>query len=775
MMRGEIAAGRALYVRAYRLAAAGAFTRALSRIAVSLATCDLADQNYQNALTHLRDAERQAKASGDCEALTLTRMSLANLYLQLFDVPRAAEAAQSASSTRGCLPLAGNRADLDMQLGWIDSLRGRTSEAIRSLKRATVEADIAGDGARVSQAWHRLGAEFAAAQMLDQAEDALSRAYRIRRFSGDPALFVTRFELARVKLARGDVGFAKNLIDSSFASANGRRLPDYLLLALRAAIRKAGGDFSGALGDYRMAIASAGQWRGRLLPSDSFRTKADSGLQRIYDGHIEAAVARYLQTGERDLAVEAWRSAEINRAASLRERLASAEDWHDRLAPEYWETLARIGRLEANGLGHPASHSDPRFRALRATLEDMETKAGLSVDWDKSGEKIKTLNSLVIIQTNLGPSRTLMSFHLGEHSSYRWTVSADRISVDVLPRAATINRLASQFRRAIEAGEPKANRLGAALYRTLFTGVREGSPHTTSEWLLALDGNLFEIPFGALTVNATGQYLVEQRTLEVVPGAWAVGTSSFTLNGGFLGIGDPVYNRADPRYLQLQTASMLPDVSGLTALFQKAQPAAELPRLIGSGYEVELCARQWNSGFRLLTGIEATRARLSEALNENPAAVHIATHFVPSSQSIGQTLIALSLRPIRGRPLLEVLTSGDISTLRIKGSLVVLSGCSSGVGQTLPGAGLLSLGRAFLTAGASSVVATLWPTPDDSGELFASFYRHLARSATSAGLRPSPAEALRAAQLEMLDSSGWRSKPSYWAAYNLTARSSATQ
>jgi len=73
---------------------------------------------------------------------------------------------------------------------------------------------------------------------------------------------------------------------------------------------------------------------------------------------------------------------------------------------------------------------------------------------------------------------------------------------------------------------------------------------------------------------------------------------------------------------------------------------------------------------------------------------------------------------------------------------------------------LLGLTRAWLVAGARSVIASAWPTPDTNGALFQSLYRHLA-ARPEAG----PAEALRAAQLEMIRSGDWRANPRYWGAY----------
>lgn len=73
-----------------------------------------------------------------------------------------------------------------------------------------------------------------------------------------------------------------------------------------------------------------------------------------------------------------------------------------------------------------------------------------------------------------------------------------------------------------------------------------------------------------------------------------------------------------------------------------------------------------------------------------------------------------------------VLTSGNIASLDLSGTeLVVLSACKSGQGDATP-EGLYGLQRAFKKAGAGTMVMTLWNIDDKkTSEFMAIFYKHL--------------------------------------------------
>jgi CHAT domain-containing protein len=214
----------------------------------------------------------------------------------------------------------------------------------------------------------------------------------------------------------------------------------------------------------------------------------------------------------------------------------------------------------------------------------------------------------------------------------------------------------------------------------------------------------------------------------------------------FVGLGDPIYSRADQR---------------LTAASRGNREELALPRLPGSGAEIETCARAWRARSILLRGRDATREKLAEALLERPAAVHLAAHYLESAGRNRYGLIALSLSSGGDS---QVLTPFEISRWRIQAGLVVLSGCHSAAGAALPGEGALGLPRAWLAAGAESVVGSLWNTPDDDGALFAELYRNLRNLG-----RLDAGQALRQAQLTMIRSGGRLSRPAYWGAYFVIA------
>ena len=105
-----------------------------------------------------------------------------------------------------------------------------------------------------------------------------------------------------------------------------------------------------------------------------------------------------------------------------------------------------------------------------------------------------------------------------------------------------------------------------------------------------------------------------------------------------------------------------------------------------------------------------------------------------------------------------MLTVKEIYSSGINAQLVVLSCCNSGRGKIRFAEGVVGLTRAFLAAGARSVLATLWAVDDEATFYFMkSFYQHL-KSGESASA------SLQQAMKEMRKKPEW-SHPYYWAPF----------
>ncbi|MDD5435734.1 MAG: CHAT domain-containing protein, partial [Nitrospira sp.] len=95
--------------------------------------------------------------------------------------------------------------------------------------------------------------------------------------------------------------------------------------------------------------------------------------------------------------------------------------------------------------------------------------------------------------------------------------------------------------------------------------------------------------------------------------------------------------------------------------------------------------------------------------------------------------------------------------LRLRGTgLVVLSACDTGVGEIKTGEGVFGLKRAFILAGAETLVISLWKVPDkETKDLMVEFYKLMSEG-------KGKAEALREAKLNIKKD---KSHPFYWGAF----------
>lgn len=267
--------------------------------------------------------------------------------------------------------------------------------------------------------------------------------------------------------------------------------------------------------------------------------------------------------------------------------------------------------------------------------------------------------------------------------------------------------------------------LAERLYAVLLAPIETDLAGRTRLSIIA-DGPLHLLPFDALVVSSKREvvYALDQFTITLAPSLAAVSGRDPPLPSG------PVVA-----------------VAGSTAVDPDGGMERELETL---------AAALRPRGVRVLRGPQATEAAVRQYA---PAArlLHFAVHARPNDAQ--PAFARLTLAPEGSDD--GLLYAYEIGELRLPGTLVVLSACETGAGRLLGGEGVLSLSRAFLRAGASGTVATLWPVGPATPDLVQVFYSALAHDVP-------PATALRDAKLA-LRRGAW-SSPFHWASFALVTR-----
>ena len=255
-----------------------------------------------------------------------------------------------------------------------------------------------------------------------------------------------------------------------------------------------------------------------------------------------------------------------------------------------------------------------------------------------------------------------------------------------------------------------------------------------NEVMFVPDGPLCLAPYAAF-LDSNGKYLCEAFKIRVIPSLNSLKlitdcSADYHSKSGALLVGDP--------YLE--------------EVLYKGKKLAQLPY---AEAEVKIIGEILHTA--PLTGKEATKDEVLRRLS-SVALVHIAAH---GHMETGE--IALAPNPTRAfqNPIEEdfLLTMKDVLNVQLRTRLVVLSCCHSGRGE-IKAEGVVGIARAFLGAGARSVLVSLWAIDDEATlEFMKSFYSHLAK-----GRRAS--EALNRAMKCLRDSDEF-SEVKYWAPFVL--------
>ncbi|MGH9163062.1 MAG: CHAT domain-containing protein [Vicinamibacteraceae bacterium] len=236
------------------------------------------------------------------------------------------------------------------------------------------------------------------------------------------------------------------------------------------------------------------------------------------------------------------------------------------------------------------------------------------------------------------------------------------------------------------------------------------------------DGRLHLLPFQMLVTETA----VKPPIVSSVPSAnvFALLRSArptATPERAFMGIGGVPYDRMCASAKTGTGTSRSDETRGL---FDAPYPT-ELPVLPTAQREVLAAASLLGSTSVVLTGDQATESAVKAQRLDGFEVLHFAVHAFADPKFPERAALVLLNDPATGDD--GLLQPREIGQLRVNAGVVVLSACDTAVGPTLGQEGVLNLARAFLIAGAKSVITTLWAVSDaTSTAVMRRFYENIA-------------------------------------------------
>ena len=587
-----------------------------------------------------------------------------------------------------------------------------------------------------------------------------------------------------------------------------------------ALVERSGGNLSSALEHIEAAVQLADSLRGRVISPDLRASFVASEHER-YELYVDLLMQLDRAQPDAGFQARALEASERGRARVLLESLLEGHtDIRQGVAAALLERERRnqreLDEASARLSGLLSRQSDvAQVNAARTALDNLSAEyreVQARIRQDSPGYAALTQPSPLTadqIQRELLDADTLMlEFTLGEKRSWLWTISPTSVTSFELPPRADIEKSSRALYRLLTARQPRPKESPAARAARVASAESRWRRESMSvsrmlmgaaasqlgeAWrgkrLLIVAADVLEyLPFAALPEPvADGRPLVEDHEIVNLPSASVLSAIRREREGRapasrrLAVLADPVFEANDPRVQRhpgspsaVDEASDRDVESSPESVATFAERAsrrgaaiggtlpARLSRLPFTRGEADAIASFVPEGDRLqATDFRANRTLATSGELGAYRLVHLATHGFLNSEHPELSGLVLSLVAPDGTPQDGFLRLNDVYNMHLSAEVVVLSACQTALGKEIRGEGLVGLTRGFMYAGAQRVVASLWEVDDmATAELMRAFYRGMLKE----GLRP--AEALRAAQRELMKQPRW-SSPFFWSAFVL--------
>ena len=696
---------------------------------------------YDRALDFLERSRQRYTTLGLTVQSVLAEHEIADAYLELNLAPEALAIYERVIPVFVEHGMRAEQARAKAYRGRALMLLGRTNEAQRCLDEAQrlyiAEKNPVGAALVVlthAQLLYREGKFAGARMMAAQAEPALLLSGSWQR------LLVARWLRGEAERALGNLATARNLLEETTRNADTHGQPQIAerCFSSLGALAMAEGSFDVAETNFNQAIELTEQLRAPI-PGEEFRTAFFSNRMSPYhelaklcliDGDARAAEALAFTESAKSRAL----------ADTLAGRIALATSARDDFEAHLQTQAAKL-REELNYL------YNQMHRSVRGPVQSKEADSGLEAEIIERERKLleitrqlqhrsgngatgqqEDLFSLPRLQTALGTGRALVEYTTVDDKLVAFVVTDEHIEVvrDLGTEAEIVTEIekcrfqidalrygSTQVRNHLPTLTQRTQKHLRSLYDRLLREIEQkiGERHL----VIVPHRGLYYLPFHALHDGKS--YLIERREVSFAPSAVV-----------------------------------------LQQCLARSQPQFGNALLLGVADERIPGVYQELNGLDRFFG-EVSRysddAATHEVLRANAAGADV-IHFACHAQFRSDNSLFSALRLGDGW-----FTARDAYGLQLNCGLVTLSACETGMNAVAPGDELMGLARGFFSAGAPTVLMSLWTIDDQATtELMTWFYAELART-------QSPASALRTAQTKLLNE---KPHPFFWSPFVLVGR-----
>ena len=694
----------------------------------------LARGDYRQALADLEYSRRRFESLEIPQHLATTEKLLGDVYLELRMVPEALALFDRALQRFEALEMPLDKAMTFTQRGRALVALARPKEEVSdSLRRAwdlfTTQGVRAGQ-ATVLLAQAELALAESDASAATMLAAAAAEAYAASSLA--PGEAQANVVLAHALLKCGKVDDAARLFASTHARADALQL---LSITVRCQVglglvAMARSETAIAVAAFESAIAASEEQRS-ALPGDDIRGAFLMDQLRPYEEVLRIALGAFDEAPSNDTAALVLVQLERFRSRVLAERLGEpkqriAERQEDDSENNLRARLSWLYRRRQKLIddGDDTQSLSVEARQVEHDLLELARRRRLTGNADALSTDTGAFDPAAL-QMALGHGEVLIEYGVIDDELFACVVTRDRVALqrrmahwpDVVEAirtarfqietlrygAGAVDRHLELLTRRTKAAMRRVHDLVWAPIQPLLTGY--------SKALIVAHDQLGSLQFAALYDGEN--YLAQTMNLAMAPSARVAR-----------------YGMAH----QLVTP-------------KRALVLGESSRLAHAADEAHFVAGLFDEA-NVLIGDEANAVALRAACADADV-LHLASHAEFRSDNPMFSALQLADGPF---------TVQDAETLQLRRGIVVLSACETGVAVYSRGDEMIGLVRAFLVAGASRVVASMWPVDDAVTLRFmAAFYRSL-RGGNA------PSVALRAAQLDLMHT---HPHPFHWAAFTL--------